>query len=484
MEIQNNTDDYVEELSVVGKQFPLFGLSCVIYALVYTVCMYKNLCGITSTILVIGTEGFTYFILKKLGYEFKKKHSVYGIIIALLAINLFWTMDWFLLFVDYVAIIMVFIAGVYSVIYDTSAWDFGDSVKAIIGHFFGALSNLFDFGFDWAKYNKEKDKKAGVVSYIVVGIVITIPLMVVVLVLLGGADAVFGHMLETMFDDFDFSDVFAIAFVFAGALLGSYSWISHFINKPIAVYGQDKRTKEPVILIVVGISLGLVYIIFCGVQIVYLFAGLGDLPAGYTYAKYAREGFGQLLVVCLINAVIVLIGIRSFKENVILKVVLTVISACTYFMIFSSAYKMFMYVEKYQMSVLRIWVLWTLVWLAFILTGAVISIYNSKFSLFMYSMVVTSALYIAFAYARPAYVVASYNLSGIYQQDKVDYSYIRRELNPDAASVVLDYYNTIDEKNKAELIDYFSTIGERENNKNTIRNFNVSRYNYYKIVLR
>ena len=47
-------------------------------------------------------------------------------------------------------------------------------------------------------------------------------------------------------------------------------------------------------------------------------------------------------------------------ENVALRVVLTVFSACTYVMIASAAMRMLLYVDAYSLSFLRILVLWFL----------------------------------------------------------------------------------------------------------------------------
>ena len=47
----------------------------------------------------------------------------------------------------------------------------------------------------------------------------------------------------------------------------------------------------------VSVLVAVLYVIFCGIQIIYLFGGGGELPAGVTYAEYARQGFFQLLVV-------------------------------------------------------------------------------------------------------------------------------------------------------------------------------------------
>ena len=66
--------------------------------------------------------------------------------------------------------------------------------------------------------------------------------------------------------------------------------------------------------------------IFCGIQIIYLFGGGGELPAGVTYAEYARQGFFQLLVVCILNLGAVLVMEHFFQRSRAVDAVLAVIA--------------------------------------------------------------------------------------------------------------------------------------------------------------
>jgi len=473
-----------EERTKLVQKFELLGFGSILYGIVYAFCMYRNLHGITSSILVMMTFAYGAFVLKKLGYELGKKHILYGVLGSLLGINLMFTLDGWVLFVDYIAIILVFVSGVFSVVCDNTDWDFTDHIMATVKHVFSSIAEIFDIFADWSSYSDKKEGKNALTKYIVLGIAVSIPLVVVVLLLLSGADAVFGKMTEDLLGDINISTIVGVIVTSVGAILGSYAWIVHFLNEGDYIKHKNKRNGEPVVLIVVGIALGLIYILFCGIQVVYLFAGLGELPKGYTYASYAREGFFQLLAVCLLNLIIVLIGISRFKENIILKVILTVITGCTYIMVASSAYRMYLYVAQYQLSVLRLWVLWTLVWLSLMLTGALINVYKESFSLFRFSMIVTAVLYLMLAYARPAYVVAKYNLSGMYTAQEIDYSYIRYDLNPDAAGVILDYYEKADKDEKDRLVKYFPTYDERIEHPLKLRSFNVSSNKYYSIRVR
>lgn len=70
-----------------------------------------------------------------------------------------------------------------------------------------------------------------------------------------------------------------------------------------------------------------------------------------------------------------------------------------------------MYIEVYQLTYLRVLVLWALAVIFSIMTGILIYIYKEGFPLFRFCMVVVAVLYLALAYAKPDRLIASYNLS-------------------------------------------------------------------------
>ena len=151
---------------------------------------------------------------------------------------------------------------------------------------------------------------------------------------------------------------------------------------------------------------------------VYLFAGYGTLPEGYTYAQYARQGFFQLLFICLMNLVIVLIGLGFFRESRVLKGILLVISLCTFVMIASSAYRMLLYISVYQLTFLRIFVLWALLVIALLMAGIVGKTLRNAFPLFRYGLFVISCCYLVLSFGQPDYWIARYNISAYVKQEK------------------------------------------------------------------
>ena len=97
-------------------------------------------------------------------------------------------------------------------------------------------------------------------------------------------------------------------------------------------------------------------------------------------------------------------------------------------------------------------------------------------------MIATSILYLFLAYARPAYVVAEYNLNTITAETKVDYNYIASELNPDATTPIWNYMNS-NAEGKEELQKEFRPSRWKDDISTDIksaRKYNISEYNFYK----
>ena len=117
------------------------------------------------------------------------------------------------------------------------------------------------------------------------------------------------------------------------------------------------------------------------------------LPINYTYAEYAREGFFQLLFVSIINLLLIIIYLHIMPDNNIIKILLTIVSICTYIMIISSSYRMYLYINEYDLTHLRFFVCVALVFIFLILTGAMINTYNHKFSFSKYSLLIFMIIY-------------------------------------------------------------------------------------------
>lgn len=477
----------------IRDDYPFFGLSGIIYAVFYTFCLYKNASGITAPLFAIGTLCYFFLCLKKLEIRMGKECIFYAGSIVLLGINLCLTDDRFLIFCDYSGIFLLLLSGLLHLFYEDKEWGLPEYLSAIGQAAFGALENLarpFEDRKVWKSQRKGKEKQNEqnvVLKYVFLGILAGLPLLVIVMLLLASADSVFGNLFGRIFNLLDvferldgIGDIIGICFMTSAVYLLSYGLLVKLGSKSVRIASGKRQTGEPVVAITVNAMLGVVYLIFSMIQILYLFLGRLSLPKGTTYAEYARQGFFQLLLVCIINMTLVLFCLYKFRESRVLKGMLALISGCTYIMIASSALRMYMYVETYDLSYLRVLVFWGLGLIFLMMSGIILYIFYRKFPLFKYCMVVVTILYLGLAYARPDYMIASYNLNEQHINGNVDWRYLSR-LSADAVPAVAEALEREAGGEFPKELNELYRLGEFE--ESGLRGFNFSRY-YGAISLR
>ena len=425
-----------KETQKLREGFRFFGPATAAYALFYAFCMYKNAAGITFPFFVASSLCYFYYTLKKLELTLKKGSVFCGVSVMLLAIATFCTADERIIALNKTGIFLLMTSFLLAQFYNTEKWGFGKYAGSIFVLLITALEELDKPIRDMAGFaKKEHSPKAKKGIYVALGLMLAIPLLILVVGLLSSADLIFRQMTTKLLAGINFSTSFAFMVKMALWYFGTYMLVSNLCRKTIGEEVKDRRNGEPIMAITLTSVLSVVYLIFSVIQILYLFLGKMQLPEGYTYAEYAREGFFQLLAVAILNLIIVLTCLAFFKESKVLKAILTVMSFCTFIMIASSAMRMIIYVKSYNLTFLRILVLWALAVLFFLFSGVVIQIFQPQFPLFRYGMTVVTVLYIGLAFSHPDAMIAKYNLEN---GTSIDYHYLA-ELSVDAAPVLIPY---------------------------------------------
>ena len=469
----------------IRDEFPFFAIASVIYAILYTFCLYKNSSGITAPIYAVATIAYFYLGIRKMGIQIKRESLFYAVGILLLGINLCMTDDGFIIVCDYIGIFLLLFSGLLHQFYEDKDWGLSENLSAIFSTALGAIESVAAPFVDlkiW-KSRQKKEEKNPLWKSILSGVLIGLPLLIVVLALLSSADVVFGRFFQRFFRAFSMlegiGDGVGIAVMTILVFLLSYGILVKLAGcQKMDFHGKGKN-GEPVIAIMINAMLAVVYLLFSVIQILYLFLGRFSLPDGYTYAEYARQGFFQLLVVCMINIVLVLICLYRFKESKVLKGMLTVISGCTYIMIASSALRMRMYVEAYDLTYLRVLVFWGLGLLFFLMSGIMVYIFYQKFPLFQYCTVVVTVLYLGLAYAHPDYLIASCNLNEQHISGHVDYHYLER-LSADAFPAFRDAMEREEDSEYYEELSegFDSYMIRQERYRGSEKNVSLRRYNF------
>lgn len=460
-----------EETKRLKENYNFFGPAAFIYAVFYALCMFRNGSGVTYPFFVAGSLLLLYLSLSKLGTTLKRGSTFYMVSMMLLGISTFLTDDWRIITYNKLGIFLLLMSLLLKQFFDTSGWKLGKYLGSIILAVFACIGELHRPVQDGALYQKSRaEKKSRTVGYVMIGLAISVPILLVVLALLASADAVFLEMIVKVFGGINLPNIMNIIFRIVFMYFFSYMLTAYLCKKQIKEDVKDHRTGEPVIAITVTVMLTFIYLIFSVVQIAGLFLGQLKLPEGYTYAEYARQGFFQLLAVSILNLVIVLVCMSYFRKSKILKIVLTVMSLCTFIMIASSAMRMVIYIRFYYLTFLRILVLWALALLAVLFLGVLVNIHGEKFPLFRYSMAVVTVFYLGLSFSHPDYIIARVNIANTEADSRQwwvdesvepyhDFSYLSR-LNADAAPVLVPYL---------ESLGYDLTAFERESAVDYIR---------------
>lgn len=504
----------------------LFQIS-VLFAITYAICLYKNDSGIGFTVFGVVNSIILFSIIKRRNIHINGWHIFYGLgEIVLSTIPMLFTNE-FCVFVSKLLYIILMIKWVITIYFRIEKLEFVRNISIFFIFILESIGQILapfsDINILMSKENdgERKENHTGEkenismpdilvrntpmhdtmtpkskFSQIVIGIVLAAPILFVVLLLLMSADVVFRKVIV---------NIVINLFMGVDNVIAMIKWFITFALAFIAAYGLGrvlliKRLKtEPVIQNkidnVIGVTFtsifAFVYAVFCLIQIVALLNTSGSiLPSGVTYASYARQGFFQLLFVCIINIIMVLVCKLKFEDGRAFRKIMMVICGCTYIMTGSSAYRMILYIRIYQLTFLRVLVLWALLVIAVTMSFVTVFIYKENIPLFEYLLISITVLFIAFAFMSPDRIIAKYNISHMNKNSNNDINYLINELTEDAAVIIIENIDKIESNmnkddnrnyNKDWAVRYCEKISDKYEEKydEDIRSFNVSGYIAY-----
>jgi hypothetical protein len=426
-------------LNKVRQNFGLFGGISFLFGLMFTIWFYDTGMGLNVFAFTIVMVVLLTIIMKQLTVTIKQGTIAYYLGALLLGISTTLTSSETLQLLNVIGIMMLLDLSLLHQLYEDHRWDFSRHLGFMFGLIFQSIISLGLPFIDCVQFMKQtKVLKNDRVRNILIGFLISLPFLFVITALLSGADLLFGAITKDLYSTVFSSDIFFICFMILFGFLACYCIICGAVSKSGIEIVKERRKGDTSIAVTAMTLLSLVYILFCGIQIVYLFSnGLFILPEGFTFADYARRGFFELLAVTIINIVLILLCDALFQNSKVLRIILTGITVCTYIMIASATYRMLLYIGAYQLTFLRLFVLLVLFMDAFVLAGVIITVYRKSFPLFPYCVAVISVCYIAFSLAKPDYYIASYLSEHKEQLNAEDAVFLTQEVSPDAAPIVL-----------------------------------------------
>lgn len=457
-------------VKMMRENFVFFGGLSLLYGVIFAFCLYKNLYGITFPIYVIATIIFALLFMKKINYKIMGKTYVYLVGMVLLGVSTAMTTSGVLHLFNWMGIILLFMVFMIQQFYADKGWNFPQYVKRILilaGTTVVDLTLPFVHGVKFLSEGESKKKKT--ILAVLLGLAIAILLLAVILPLLLSSDLVFAEIFGQILKYINIPTVIGVGVIGLIGVLSCYAFFAALAEYNFPEPKEKKlKTFNPIIGITFNAILTLIYFMYSMIQIVYVFVGLQrGLPEGVTYAQYAHTGFYQLLAVGIINFILVMVCMYVFDNNLVLKILLTMISGCTFIMMISAVYRMLMYVGEYNLTFLRVLVLWFLVVLVMIMSGVIVSMYRKTFPLFKFIVGVVACMYIALSLSRPDAWIAAYDIQRGNGINTNDVSYMMNRLSKDAAvqlakvdpnQVRDDYIGEVDSNIGYRMYEYFADI--------------------------
>ncbi|ADZ85696.1 DUF4153 domain-containing protein [Cellulosilyticum lentocellum] len=306
-------------------------------------------------------------------------------------------------------------------------------------------------------------KNMKVIGKVLLGVVIATPILLVVVGLLASADAAFEGIINFAFQNltFNFDKLGAKSFfvVILFFMFFSYFYgLSHkevrevrenyidpqrvrdsllmedeserilneehdLINQEDSVVNQPGIYLDFVVVSTIGTLLCVVYLIFCCSQLAYFVSAFkGVLPADFSSSEYARRGFFETLPIVGFNLLTIMFlsyitKREKGKKNTYIKVMISFITGFTAFMVTCALSKMFMYMERYGLSLWRVYVAWFLVLSLMVVILVFAKVFWQKLKLIKIVFIVFTVMYLGLNYSNVDYLVARQNVN-LYKQGK------------------------------------------------------------------
>ena len=245
-----------------------------------------------------------------------------------------------------------------------------------LGDFGRCMARLFNRRRHPAE-NAENPENSGSrpILFILLGLLLALPVLLLLGALLSAADPVFGHLFQNLRDflagwSLDqllgklLLTVLLLPFLFSFLHSGRSGWRLPLAGGLRPDAGAVRKTGLAVnrtMLITFLSCVNLLYLVFAIIQLTYLTGAFrAELPAGLTYAEYARSGFFELSFVCLINLALILLAVRSGSRKgpagLAIRLESLLLIAGSFVQWASAIYRMRLYIATFGLTLLRFYV--------------------------------------------------------------------------------------------------------------------------------
>lgn len=265
---------------------------------------------------------------------------------------------------------------------------------------------------------------------VLIGVIISVPILFIILTLLISADSQFERLigniptLLTVRADYiiRFFIILFSAFIFFGFM--------EVLSRKKAYHIQENAkpiVMDGIITLTILVLLDLVYLLFVVVQFKYFFSG--TLEGDFTYAEYARRGFFELLFATLIN-LSVTTAVIQFTKNVqgalkkVISTALTILVLSSGVLLISAFMRLTMYENAYGFTITRVLAHSFMIFLMIIFAYTLLKIWLEKLSLFHFYFIASLIYYVGMNVVNLNKIVVDQNINRFEQTGKIDVHYL------------------------------------------------------------
>ncbi|AEB76241.1 DUF4153 domain-containing protein [Clostridium botulinum] len=474
--MKNNLENFQVSQKEIQNKIRLLLLSIFIGFLFYQFGF--NYAGI-SVFIFIGILSLGFIIINKI--KNINNMGIFFMIIAIfLSISYGIYTNFIFRFLNKLLIPVTLICSFLLITYENIEFKFNTFTRLVLDRVFGiGIPNIIKIPFliNCIIKKDNSDKKNSKIKNILIGLLISIPVLIFLCIILSNADSIFGHYITNIVFNINSQSVATVlcklltsmgisAFVFT--LYDSFS----MKLKKTKVDNANNMKINSIVVITIFTMVNILYIIFTKIQVCYLYRR-NNLPEGFTYSDYARSGFFQLVFIVLINVISIILikkhtEYNNSTEDKILLSLYSLITILSFNMVFSAIYKMKLYIRVFGFTRLRILVSIFTIFLAFILVMLLIFIWKN-INLFKPIIICGAIIYVGANFFNMDEFITKNNLKLLAHSKSIDRYYL--------STLSFDNYKSMIKARKEGLIsieDYNLWV---EVNKKDIKHW--YEYNYY-----
>ncbi len=299
------------------------------------------------------------------------------------------------------------------------------------------------------------------------GLLIAFPIVLVFAGMLAEADPIFEDALSNFLDFFNIENLGE--YIFRAFLISiiAYLVLGVYLHAFYKDHDQSLSSNRPQWLpaflgiteaVIVLVSVNLLFLAFVGVQFQYFFGGQENISlAGYTYAEYARRGFGELVAVAVFSLLLFMgLSFITKKEGKsahrVFSILGVVLFALVAVILVSSFQRLLLYEQAYGFTRMRTYTHVFIIWLgALLLAVSLLELFRKQRFFALAALIAGIGFITTLDLINVDALIVKQNISRTEQGEPLDIAYLA-SLTVDALPTLASMYQDSERESDQELL--------------------------------